>query len=278
MKKEIKKEVFIPYRPYNKKPQWVSDRVIYLKALLPHYSCRKVAMQFNKIYDDKHISVSKSYVYGVIKANGYEIMRQRREIKHSVPKPLPKNIQWSMDLTSIEGKQIFGVVDSGSRALLTLKHLPTKSTIKIIRTLLDTIELYGKPKSIKTDNEIVFTSKFMKLVLWLLNIKHKRTNIASPWENGRIERLFKTMKESLNNLVFPTAQALQNGLQEFRFFYNHIRPHQHLGGRTPSEVWDSKKMTTSKQSKKIFYFEGLWECAWVLFYGVDAFATKVIKK
>ena len=25
---------------------------------------------------------------------------------------------------------------------------------------------------------------------------------------------------------------------EFRFFYNQVRPHQHLQGRTPQEVWD----------------------------------------
>ncbi|MEA2048883.1 MAG: transposase family protein [Campylobacterota bacterium] len=75
---------------------------------------------------------------------------------------------------------MLGIIDSGSRALISLKHLLTKSTINIIRTLVDAIELYGKPQSIRTDNEMVFTSKLMRLVLWILGIKHKRTKIASP--------------------------------------------------------------------------------------------------
>lgn len=31
--------------------------------------------------------------------------------------------------------------------------------------------------------------------------------------------------------------ALNSALGEFRFFYNFVRPHQHLHGRTPAEAW-----------------------------------------
>ncbi|MEA2048884.1 MAG: hypothetical protein U9O64_10630 [Campylobacterota bacterium] len=61
-------------------------------------------MQFNKSYADKNVSVSKSYVYSVIKENGYEVVKQRREIKHNIPKTLPKNVQRSLDLTTIKRK------------------------------------------------------------------------------------------------------------------------------------------------------------------------------
>ena len=131
-------------------------------------------------------------------------------------------------LTLDKEQQILGVIDGESRALLTLKHLKDKSTINIIRALLDAIELYGKPKIIRSDNESVFTSKLMSMVLYILGIKHQTTQIASPWQNGRIERLFLTMKESFQNIIFPTTKSLEIGLREFRFFYNHIRPHQHL--------------------------------------------------
>ena len=71
-------------------------------------------------------------------------------------------------------------IDSGTRALLALKHLQTKSSIHILRVLLDIIECYGRPEAIRSDNEAVFTSKLMRFSLWLLRIKRQITQIASP--------------------------------------------------------------------------------------------------
>ena len=153
----------------------------------------------------------------------------------------------------IKEQQILGVIDSGSRALLKLQHLKNKSTINIIRALLDTIELYDKPKVIRSDNESVFTSKLMSIVLYILGVKHQTTQIASPWQNGRIERLFLTMKQSFTDLVFPTTKSLEKGLKEFRFFYNHIRPHQHLNYSTPNEVWNNKPIANSKTHEALYF-------------------------
>jgi len=255
-KDKVKSKSFILYRTHNKKPSWVKDEVLYLKIYLVNYGCRKIAIEFNKKHAHKNVTVSKSYVYNIIKANNYEIIKQRKELKNRIPKAIPNNLIWSMDLSTIKDQQIFGVVDNGSRAVLLLKHLKDKSTINIIRAILNVIEKYGKPKIIKSDNEHVFTSKLMKTTLYLLGIKQQTTDIASPWQNGKIERLFLTMKQSFTDLVFPTFQSLETGLKEFRFFYNHIRPHQHLYGKTPSEIWSSKPMATSKTHEAL-YFTGL---------------------
>ncbi|MCH9741051.1 MAG: integrase core domain-containing protein [Epsilonproteobacteria bacterium] len=247
---------FIPYTPRNKKPNWIKNGIIYLKVHLPKYGCQKIAISFNKKFAHTNITVSKSYVYNIIKANNYEIIEQRKELKNRVPKPMANNLIWSMDLTTIKEQQILGVIDNGSRVLLTLKYLQNKNTITIIRALLYTVEKYGKPKIIRSDNELVFTSKLMKIVLYILGIRQQTTQIASPWQNGRIERLFLTMKQSFTNLVFPTEKALKVGLTEFRFYYNHIRPHQHLNFKTPSEAWSSRPMATSKRHEPL-YFSGL---------------------
>jgi transposase InsO family protein len=201
--------------------------------------------------------VSKSYVYRIIKEHGYEILQMRKEIKNKLPYKKVKNQIWHMDLTTIDKKQIFGVIDSGTRALVALKHVQTKSTIHILRTLLNAIEYYGKPQSIKSDNERVFTSTLMRATLWLLGIKRQTTQIASPWQNGKIERLFGTMKKSFKSLVFPTSQSLEEGLKEFRFFYNHVRLHQNLDYNTPANVWDGMPISTSKTAREIVYIRGL---------------------
>lgn len=62
-----------------------------------------------------------------------------------------------------------------------------------------------------------------------------------PWQHGRIERLFLTPKQKLNLLVRSKGLALDALLTEFRYFYNHVRPHQHLPGWTPYEAWRCSK-------------------------------------
>jgi hypothetical protein len=69
-------------------------------------------------------------------------------------------------------------------------------------------------------------------------IRHQHTPVCAPWCNGRVERLFGTLKPLLRQLVIPTRAALQTALEEFTLFYNHARPHQNLDGLTPAQVWN----------------------------------------
>jgi hypothetical protein len=55
--------------------------------------------------------------------------------------------------------------------------------------------------------------------------------------NGRIERFFGTLKSKLDCWEVDSHEQLEMALRLFRVWYNHIRPHQHLHGRTPAEVW-----------------------------------------
>jgi hypothetical protein len=65
-------------------------------------------------------------------------------------------------------------------ACLTLNVLKQKTTITILRILLDCIEHYGKPKFIRTDNERIFTSRLFRFALWMLGIKHPPTDLGCP--------------------------------------------------------------------------------------------------
>ena len=107
----------------------------------------------------------------------------------------------------------------------------------MIARLIATIKRYGKPWAVRTDNEAVFTSKRFRLALFALGVCHQRIDPGCPWQNGRIERFFGTLKAKLDQIGVDSLDALNRALAEFRFFHNHIRPHQHLGGRTPAEAW-----------------------------------------
>jgi transposase InsO family protein len=95
---------------------------------------------------------------------------------------------------------------------------------------------YGKPRAIRTDNEAYFTRRLFRGILTLINIHHQRSELHCPWQNGRIERLFGTLKQKLDQWEVAGFEALNLSLAEFRFFYNFVRPHQNLDGRTPAEA------------------------------------------
>ena len=54
--------------------------------------------------------------------------------------------------------------------------------------------------------------------------------------NGRVERFFGTLKEKLDRWSVDGRDQLMLALGDFRAWYNHVRPHQHLRGRTPFEA------------------------------------------
>ena len=101
----------------------------------------------------------------------------------------------------------------------------------------------------------VFNSMFFKGSLWLLGIKKQTTQLHHPWQNGRIERLFLTLKEKINQVKVYNPEGLDSVLKNFRFWYNHVRTHQYLKGQTPAEVWSGQKLSTLKAKKEYYYEE-----------------------
>ena len=105
---------------------------------------------------------------------------------------------------------------------------------------------YGVPAALQTDNESVFTSKLWSRVLTPLGIRHRRSCVGYSWRNGVIagviERFFGTLKPLLRQVRPRTALAMEQVLQEFAGFYNHVRRHRSLQGRTPIEAWNGKSL------------------------------------
>jgi transposase InsO family protein len=186
--------------------------VLRLKALMPDSGCRKIAVTFNWLHGGRGMTVGKTFVANLVRKNQQEILRLRHELKHKLPRPMPRNRVWGLDLTSVrddgESRTVLGLVDHGTRACLALRSLPTKASIAILRALLDVIERFGAPKCVRTDNEAVFTSRLFRLGLHLLGIRHQRTAPFAPWQNGRIERFFGTFKERFRIWLAQGTSAL----------------------------------------------------------------------
>jgi putative transposase len=228
-----------------RKPAWVTQELIRLKTLSPMLGCRVIVEVFNRQFAARRVSVSKSYVAQALRRHHSEVAYLRQTLKHRVPREVPVNRTWAMDLTGkadLDGTQrlILGVVEHGSRALLVLDNLPDKRSLMILRALIAAFRRYGVPRRIRVDNEACFASRAMTFAMDMLGIRLQRIQLHCPWQNGRIERVFGTLKSYLDRVNVLGADDLRRKLLEFRSWYNHARPHQHLGGRTPAEAWSGQ--------------------------------------
>ena len=136
-----------------------------------------------------------------------------------------------------EARPALGIVDHGSRVLTALRAVSCFNAWTALGVLCIAIGQWGKPVRLRTDNAAVFHSRVWRLGLRVLGIKRQFTQPGCPWQNGRIERLFGTLKARWCELAEPLRHEVHLRLAEFSHWYNATRPHQHLGGCTPLQAW-----------------------------------------
>ena len=229
------------------KPPWVKREVLRLGALLADGTCRKIAGLFNRLYAARRkMMVSKTYVNYTLR-------------KHRIPRAIAKNALWALDLTGKGDSAgalhcILGIEDHGTRKLLALQALERKNAWTLLGHLFLAIGRFGKPRALRTDNESMFRSFVFLVILWLAGIRQQFTTPGCPWQNGRIERLFGTLKQKLDRIEVESREALARLLTEFGFWYNAVRPHQHLAGLTPEEAWRGVN-PYARAPRAIYWFE-----------------------
>ncbi|MDR7123164.1 integrase core domain-containing protein [Rheinheimera soli] len=246
----------------HKKPDWAIVEIIRLKALMPDTGCRTLADLFNRRFATQRVSVGKTWVSYTLQQHRHAVMFKRKELKNKAPYQVTPFHYWGMDLTGVTDQQgithtVLGLCEHHSRKALCLSKLRDKASVTLVRAICSAIELYGKPRIIRTDNEAVFTSRTFRWALKFLGIKYQCTELGYPWQNGRIERLFGTFKRHIRKIIVEDGIALNQRLAEFQFWYNTIRPHQNLKGHTPDEIWHGKAIPQTKNWIYIEFWTGV---------------------
>ena len=95
-----------------------------------------------------------------------------------------------------------------------------------------------------TDNGPVFIAKDFKGYLQEVGITHRRTRFFYPQSNGKVERLFETVKnEASRRQSYINIQDLENQIAEYVAYYNNCRLHSSLGYVTPKDMLDGRQKT-----------------------------------
>lgn len=102
---------------------------------------------------------------------------------------------------------------------------------------------YGLPRAIRMDNGPPFASRgaggLTPLSVWWLKlgIRPERIDPGRPDQNGRHERLHRTLRHETACPPAATVAGQHRRFDRFRFEYNFVRPHEALGQRPPAAVY-----------------------------------------
>lgn len=133
--------------------------------------------------------------------------------------------------------------DNYSRFLLGCQSLPGTLTLpsKVVFTRL--FKEYGLPRRIRTDNGVPFAAhslgRLSALSVWWLKlgVLPELTQPGKPQQNGRHERMHKTLKDETTKPPAANASAQQRKFNVFRREFNEVRPHEALDMHTPSQLY-----------------------------------------
>jgi putative transposase len=94
-----------------------------------------------------------------------------------------------------------------------------------------------------------------RLSIWWvkLGIRHERIAPGHPEQNGRHERMHRTLKQETLRPPAPTARTQQARFDAFQVEFNQERPHEGIGDETPSSLYTPSEREFPRRLRTIEY-------------------------
>ncbi len=118
------------------------------------------------------------------------------------------------------------------------------------------------PARIRTSNGTPFAGSGLlglsKLsISWTkLGIVHERIQPGRPQQNGRHERMHRTLKEDTTKPAALTLKLQQKKFDRFRQIFNHERPHEGINNATPASLYQRSSVMFSRLATEFTYPRG----------------------
>jgi transposase InsO family protein len=237
---------------HNKTAPEIEEALIRLRLRFPRWGARKLVHEVG-LANPHWPMPGESTVCDMLKRRGLiEVRPRRRAVGHpGRPSVLVRgpNDCWSVDYKGQfrlgNGQYCYPltVTDNHSRYLLGCRGLagtllePTKAVLSRI------FKEYGLPSRIRSDNGVPFAAatlgRLSQLSVWWikLGILPELIEPGKPQQNGRHERMHKTLKDEVTRPPAYSAQAQQRKLNTFRYEYNELRPHEGLDMSKPAQIY-----------------------------------------
>jgi len=196
---------------------------------------------------------AKSTIGAILHREGCVRPRRRRERPREytdglAPQNAPNDV-WAADFKGWfplkSGMKCYPLTisDGFSRYLLRCEALQHPDELACIEVFEGLFSEFGLPRVLRTDNGTPFSGKFglSNLSVWWvkLGVRPERIQRGKPTQNGRHERIHRTLKEDVLRAghVHHRMYDQQRAFDRFRRKYNMERPHEALANRVPAVVY-----------------------------------------
>lgn len=242
-----------PHKHPNQIPFEIENLIIRLKKEKPSWGAPKL----REIISNKYPTIklpATSTVHSIL--DRHELVKKRRSktrfkaMASYLSEPKEPNDLWCTDF---KGQFRLGnknycypltLTDAASRFLISCEALNSTEEAPCFSVYEQAFKEYGLPMAIRSDNGIPFASgnslwNFTKLSLWWirLGIKIERIEPGNPQQNGRHERMHRTLKLETTNPVKLNLLQQQETFDNFKTEFNTERPHQALNMKRPADVY-----------------------------------------
>lgn len=245
----LKERTRAPHHHPNAISQEMEDRILDWKAKYPLWGAPKIHSKLRGLAD----CPAESTISNVLRRWG--LTRKVRRRGHASPTLVQEEAGGPNELWSADFKGWFRtgdgqrcdpltISDHWSRYLLCCRGIGGGAGLVTVKPLFEvTFRENGVPEAIRTDNGPPFASVGLAglselSVWWLrLGIRVERIEPGCPQQNGRHERMHRTLKEAVARPPRANLGAQQKSFDVFREHYNQERPHQSLGQHPPASVY-----------------------------------------
>lgn len=132
------------------------------------------------------------------------------------------------------------ILDDHSRFSIRIE--PKSDTKEVKESFIQTFKEFGLPDAILSDNGPQFSgfrggyTQFERFLMDL-DVAPIHGRIMHPQTQGKIERFHRTLKAEALREIPDTMEEMNRQFQEWRWFYNELRPHSALGMKPPATVY-----------------------------------------
>ena len=243
-----------PHTSPNQTAAHIVEAILEVRRRHPRWGAKKLIPLVEKRHPSWDLP-ERSTVCDILKRHGMVAKkRRRRAIGHPgrpTSRALGPNDLWCADFKGEfkTGDGIYcyplTVTDDHSRYLLGCQGLLSTKVVEAKPVFARLFKEYGLPKRIRTDNGVPFATntlaRLSKLSAWWvrLGVLPEFIEPGKPQQNGRHERMHRTLKAETTRPPAGSCRAQQRKFNGFREEFNEERPHEALDMHTPGSYYEN---------------------------------------